>query len=451
MFKASSVRLAPVTPVFILVVLAALVALGGNALGNQTPITPSIEVAAFGVQPSRSEIREPGRQVYPDYAGVPTATRVFHQDTWAKVLQRLNVSRPGQAMPGLDEMPELVPSKYVRLQRAADPAQSIIDYVVSAQEAYNIRILQKGILVQRVPPSADLLQSMQEDETKASLFAATDAAGLPEAIALQLAEIFADEVDFHRDLAKGYRCAIVFEMYYPDGMPTPGLILAAEFVSPTKHLRAFFHHDGNGEAGYFDPDGVDVNKTLRPAQPGQVEEPLEKVRVDLEKTFRRSPLEFSRITSAPAALRYHPILKEWRAHRGTDYGAPIGTKVLATGEGTVSFIGEKGGYGKLVSLRHFDRFTTHYGHLSGFAPGLKKGSPVRKGQVIGYVGMTGLATGPHLHYEFHAGATAADQPAPIPMVVRTVPAGQWASFAENRADHLRKLAYAQAVNLVMLE
>ena len=292
---------------------------------------------------------------------------------------------------------------------------------------------------------------MQEDTTKASLFAATDAAGLPEAIALQLAEIFADEVDFHRDLVNGYRCAIVFEMYYPDGMPTPGLILAAEFISPSKHLRAFFHDDGNGEAGYFDADGVDVNKTLRPARAGQVEEPLEKVKIDLEKTFRRSPLEFSRITSAPAALRYHPILKEWRAHRGTDYGAPIGTKVLATGEGTVSFVGEKGGYGKLVSLRHFDRFTTHYGHLSGFAPGLKKGSPVRKGQVIGYVGMTGLATGPHLHYEFHADATGPDQPAPIPMVVRTVPAEQWARFSNSRADHLGKLGYAQSFNLVLLE
>jgi len=428
-----------------------LAAMGGHALAGQMPITPSIEVAAFGVQPSRSEIREPLRQVYPDYAGEPTATRVFHQDTWAKVLQRLNVARPGQAMPSLDELPELVPSKYVRLQQAIEPAQSVIDYVVSAQEAYNIRILQSGVLVQQAAPTQELLEAMQEDTTKASLFAATDAAGLPEAIALQLAEIFADEVDFHRDLVNGYRCAIVFEMYYPDGMPTPGLVLAAEFISPTKHLRAFFHDDGNGEAGYFDPDGVDINKALRPARPDQVEEPLEKVKVDLEKTFRRSPLEFSRITSAPAALRYHPILKEWRAHRGTDYGAPTGTKVLATGEGTVSFVGEKGGYGKLVSLRHFDRFTTHYGHLSAFAPGLKKGSPVRKGQVIGYVGMTGLATGPHLHYEFHADANESGKPAPIPMVVRTVPAEQWARFSDSRADYLAKLGYAQAVNLVLLE
>lgn len=319
--------------------------------------------------------------------------------------------------------------------------------MLSAQEAYNIRLLKAGVEVQRGTPSQELLQAMREDDTKASLFAATDAAGLPEAIALQLAEIFADEVDFHRDLGGGYRCAIVFEMYYPDGMPTPGLILAAEFISPSKHLRAFFHNDGNGEAGYFDIDGVDVNGTLRPADPSQPGET--RPEPDLAKAFRRSPLEFTRITSEPAALRYHPILKEWRAHRGTDYGAPIGTKVLATGVGEVAFMGEKGGYGKLVILRHFDRYTTYYGHLSSFAPGLRKGSQVRKGQVIGHVGMTGLATGPHLHYEFHAEPVAA--PKPIPLVVRTVSADQQAAYLGQSRDYLAKLSFAQRVNLVMLE
>jgi hypothetical protein len=411
-------------------------------------VSPVIEVAAFGVQPAHPDAAWRRAANYPALGGHPGSTRILHQDRWTKVLQRLNVAADTAIDPAiLARLPELVPGKFVRLRDTSDPRQPSIDYVLSTQVAYRIRLRPERVEVDRGPPAPELLQAMRADDTKASLFAATDAAGLPEAIALQLAEIFANEVDFHHDLLDGYRCALVFEMYYPDGLPTPGLVLAAEFASPGKHVRAFFHDDGNGEAGYFTLDGIDVNGTLRPAGPGQVNggqgEP------DLAKTFRRSPLEFTRITSEPAALRYHPIRKEWRAHRGTDYGAPIGTKVLATGEGEVVFMGERGSYGKLIVLRHFDQFSTYYGHLNAYAPGLKKGSPVHKGQVIGYVGMTGLATGPHLHYEFRADKGVA--PKPVLLAVRSVPVDQRTAFLERADQHLAKLRFAQALNLVMLE
>jgi murein DD-endopeptidase MepM/ murein hydrolase activator NlpD len=428
-------------------VLLILVPCAG-ALGDSQTVAPVIEVAAFGVQPVRAEASPATSRAYPGYAARPRSTRVFHDDSWTRVLERLQIVPPHlSGTAGLTGLPELLPAKFVRLRDEPDQAQPSVDYVVSAQEAYQIRLLRDGAEVRRGPPAADLLRAMREDEAKASLFAATDAAGLPEAIALQLAEIFADAVDFHRDLAGGYRCALVFEMYYPDGLPTPGLILAAEFISPDKRLLAFFHDDGNGEAGYFGLDGTDVNGTLRPVDPGQAG--ADRTTPDLARTFRRSPLEFSRITSAPATLRYHPILKEWRAHRGTDYGAPIGTKVLATGPGEVQFLGEKGGFGKLVVLRHYDRFTTYYGHLSGYAAGLRQGGLVRKGEVIGYVGMTGLATGPHLHYEFHADPGAA--PRPVALAVRRVPDGQLAAFLTRSEDYRAKLGFAQAVNLVLLE
>jgi murein DD-endopeptidase MepM/ murein hydrolase activator NlpD len=132
-----------------------------------------------------------------------------------------------------------------------------------------------------------------------------------------------------------------------------------------------------GHGGYYTPDGRSIRKA-----------------------FLRSPLEFSRITSGFSVARFHPILQQWRAHKGIDYGAPIGTKVKSTADGIVEFAGRQGGYGNVVVLRHQSRYTTLYGHLSGFARGLRAGNHVSQGDVIGYVGATGLATGPHLHYEF---------------------------------------------------
>ncbi|MDD4879974.1 MAG: M23 family metallopeptidase, partial [Gallionellaceae bacterium] len=243
------------------------------------------------------------------------------------------------------------------------------------------------------------------------LFAASDAVGLPEELAIQLSELFAEEIDFHRDLSRGYLCTLVYEMYYPGGMPEAGRILAARFVTPDRQAEAYLFQDEPGPAAYYDARGVDVNKTLRLVDPDR--EPWLKALsgAAMVSAFRRSPLEFSRITSLPAALRYHPILKEWRAHRGTDYGAATGTGVRATAAGLVTYVGVRGNYGKLIELRHFDRYTTRYGHLSAYAPGLAVGDAIVKGQVIGKVGMTGLATGPHLHYELRSdpGASPPDR------------------------------------------
>ena len=155
-----------------------------------------------------------------------------------------------------------------------------------------------------------------------------------------------------------------------------GRVLAAEFINQKKSYRAVWFQDKEGHGGYYTPEG----KNLR-------------------KAFLRSPLEFSRITSG-FAMRLHPILQKWRAHRGIDYGAPTGTRVKATSDGVVAFAGRQGGYGNMVVLRHGGGVTTVYGHLSRFANGIRKGTRVGQGEVVGFVGQTGLATGPHLHYEF---------------------------------------------------
>ena len=212
---------------------------------------------------------------------------------------------------------------------------------------------------------------------RSSLFATADEIDLPDAVAIQLAEIFGAEIDFHTDLRRGDVFSAVYEAVSHNGHEVKaGRVLAAEFVNDGVSRRAIWYDDGNGVSGYYTPEGH-----------------------SLKKTFLRSPLEFSRISSG-FSIRFHPILQDWRAHKGVDYAAPIGTNVRATANGTVEFIGQQRGYGNFIVLRHHDQYTTAYGHLSGFASGLRQGSRVEQGDIIAYVGRTGWATGPHLHYEF---------------------------------------------------
>jgi murein DD-endopeptidase MepM/ murein hydrolase activator NlpD len=252
-----------------------------------------------------------------------------------------------------------------------------------------------------------------------SLFAATDDAGIPDGIAVQIAEIFSGEIDFHRDLQKGDRLVVVYELVSQRGLPVrAGKVLSAEFQQGRRTLNAFYF-EADSVNGYFDAQG----KSLR-------------------KAFLRSPLEFSRVTSRFSGSRFHPVLKEWRAHRGVDYGAPIGTRVRATADGQVTFVGRQGGYGNLILLKHGSTYTTAYGHLNGFAPGLRVGQRVQQGDLIGYVGRTGLASGPHLHYEFRVGERQVN-----PLTVPLPEAGPLtgpalASFIEQRRLASHRLAIA---------
>jgi murein DD-endopeptidase MepM/ murein hydrolase activator NlpD len=220
---------------------------------------------------------------------------------------------------------------------------------------------------------------MKSGEIRSSLFAATDAADVPDNVAGQIADIFAGDVDFHRDLRRGDRFSVIYETYDFNGRETrSGRVLAAEFVNQGRTFRAQWYPeaDGTSDGSYYTPDGR-----------------------NLRKAFLRSPLEFSRVSSG-FGMRMHPIQQSWRAHTGVDYASPSGTRIRATGDGVVDSIGGQGGYGNVVVLRHNGGITTWYAHMSGFARGLTRGSRVSQGDVIGYVGQTGWATGPHLHYEF---------------------------------------------------
>jgi murein DD-endopeptidase MepM/ murein hydrolase activator NlpD len=215
-------------------------------------------------------------------------------------------------------------------------------------------------------------------EIDSSLFMAAMAAGLRDATTLQLAEIFRWDVDFMLDLRTGDSFTVVYEQLLLEGENVgDGRIVAAEFINDGRRYRAVRFESAGGKADYYTPDG----RSLR-------------------KSFLKAPVQFSRISSVFNPRRRHPVLNTIRAHKGVDYAAPTGTPVKAAGAGRVRFRGVKGGYGNLVEIEHSGGVTTRYGHLSRFAKGLASGSRIEQGQVIGYVGRTGLATGPHLHFEY---------------------------------------------------
>jgi murein DD-endopeptidase MepM/ murein hydrolase activator NlpD len=211
-----------------------------------------------------------------------------------------------------------------------------------------------------------------------SLFQAAEAADISDTVALKLANVFAWDIDFVLDIREGDRFTAVYEQIYQDGKYLrDGEVLSAQFVNNGRIYRAVRFVDATGSAGYYAPDGT-----------------------PMRKAFLRAPVEFTRVSSVFNPHRLHPILNLIRGHMGTDYAAPIGTPVHAAGDGRVSFKGERGGYGNALMLSHGNDIETLYGHLSRFARNLRVGSHVQQGDVIGYVGMTGLATGPHLHYEY---------------------------------------------------
>lgn len=217
---------------------------------------------------------------------------------------------------------------------------------------------------------------MRSGTIRNSLFGAADAAGVPDAVTSNFAKIFGTQIDFSRDIRTGDSFSVVYETVYDNGMPVQtGRILAAEFENQGKIHRVILHREKDGNEAYYTPDGRGLNQA-----------------------FLRYPLEFTRISSN-FGRRLHPIHNSWRGHAGTDLAAPTGTPIMASSDGRINFVGVQRGYGNVVILQHRDGYSTLYAHMNGFARGMQNGQRVRQGEVIGYVGMTGWATGPHLHYE----------------------------------------------------
>lgn len=233
-----------------------------------------------------------------------------------------------------------------------------------------------SIALESTPP--EVVSREAHGTISTSLFIAGRNAGLDDRLIMELAGIFAWDIDFALDIRSSDRFTVLYEELYRDGeYVRSGNILAAEFVNRGRSFRALRHVDENGHASFYSPDG----RSMR-------------------KAFLRSPVDFHRISSHFNPDRLHPVLGTNRPHRGVDYAASSGTPVRAAGEGRIVHLGRHGGYGNAIIIKHGSRYSTLYAHLSRYAKGLSSGQRVRQGQIIGHVGMSGLATGPHLHYEF---------------------------------------------------
>lgn len=262
-----------------------------------------------------------------------------------------------------------------------------------------------------------------------SLFLAGRAAGLSDRLIMELVNVFGYDIDFALDIRVGDRFVVVYEELYRDGEKLrDGDILAAEFENRGRTVHALRHVTDEGHASYFRPDG----DALRTA-------------------FLRNPLDVFRISSHFNPNRRHPILNTLRAHRGTDYAAPTGTPIRSTGDGRVIHAGARGGYGTTVIIRHGASYETLYAHMSRIRPGIRNGARVRQGQIIGYVGMTGMATGPHLHYEFLVNGTHRN-PVTVPLPrSNPVARNELPRFNELAAQRLAQLETLRRTQLAKLD
>ena len=256
----------------------------------------------------------------------------------------------------------------------------------SPLEGYLFTRIDDGYQVESITRTADVKTSFKEGVINDSLFMAAKRADIPAVSIMEMADIFGGVIDFILDPRDGDTFSLLYEEKYLDGeFIGNGDIVAAQFTNQGKQFIAVRYINEDGEVGYYSPDGE-----------------------SMRKAFLRTPLDVFRISSNFSLNRKHPILNTIRAHKGTDYAAPKGTPVRATSDGVVTWAARNGSFGKLVVLQHRGQFETKYAHLNDYASGIKKGVRVRQGQIIGYVGQTGGATGPHLHYEFLIGGVHKD-------------------------------------------
>lgn len=290
-------------------------------------------------------------------------------------------------------------------------------------ETHTLSIRRKGAGFEAATITATLERRNNESAgvIRSSLFADGHKAGLSDRMILEFADIFGYDIDFAQDLQEGDHFAVIFDQLYKEGKKIrEGDILAAEFVNQGHVYRAVRYVDSEGRSSYYTPDGQ-----------------------SLRRAFIRTPVDFARISSGFNLHRFHPILNVIRAHKGVDYAAAIGTPVHATGDGKVEFVGVKGGYGNVLIIQHGSQYETVYGHLSRFQTGLRVGARVRQGQTVAYVGRTGLATAPHLHYEFRVNGVH-QNPVTVPLP-RSIPLNPQL-VAQFRAQARPLVAKIEALN-----
>ena len=402
-------------------------------------------VTAFGLVPQNQigldDTQLTVQEIHLNIAPQQTAAATFWRneliqrgDTVAELLSRMNIDDDA-ASSYLRSAPE---AAYLRKMPAGKDVQAETD---STGNLMSLRFLNENgaqVVIEKKDGKfqAKTLAAQMEKrlfvrtgEIKTSLYAATDAAGMPDAAAHQLIELFSGDIDFHHDLRRGDKFTVMYEMLYSNGaLVSTGRIQAAELINKGQTYRAVYFQTDAQHGDYYTPEGKSVRKA-----------------------FLRSPIEFSRVSSGFTTSRFHPVLNKWRAHKGVDFAAPTGTRVKVTADGVVEMVGKQNGYGNVIMVNHQGRYTTVYGHLSRFASGLHKGQRVAQGEVIGYVGMTGLATGPHLHYEFKVNGQQHDPLRVALPDAKPISAAQMAAFQPVADNFTANLDLLRNTNLAKLD
>jgi len=360
--------------------------------------------------------------------------RVQRGDTVAELLRRMNIddavaSSYLRGAAEAESFRKLAVGKEVQAETTSTNNLISLRYLNDSGAQIVIERQDAGFALKTLPAQLEKRLFVRTGEIKTSLYAATDAAGMPDAAANQLTELFSGDIDFHHDLRRGDKFTVVYEMSYSNGaLVRAGRIQAAEFVNQGHTYRAVYFQSDADHGDYYTPEGKSVRKA-----------------------FLRSPIEFSRVSSGFSSSRFHPVLNKWRAHKGVDFAAPTGTRVKVTADGVVSVVGKQNGYGNVIMVNHQGRYTTVYGHLSRYAQGLHKGQHVAQGDVIGYVGMTGLATGPHLHYEFRVGGQQHDPLRVALPDAKPISPAQAAAFTPVAENFLARLDLLRNTNLAKLD
>lgn len=257
---------------------------------------------------------------------------------------------------------------------------------INRLESLQLEKTESGYTFKKEQLKPDVTTAYAYGQIESSLFLAAKRAGLSHNLTMDLANVFGYDIDFAMDIRKGDSFEVVYEEKTIDGERVgTGNILAARFTNRGKDYTAVRYTNKQGNTSYYTADGT-----------------------SMRKAFIRTPVDFARISSRFSNGRKHPILNKIRAHKGVDYAAPHGTPIKSAGDGKVVLAGRKGGYGNTVVIQHGNRYRTLYAHMQGFAKGVRNGSQVKQGQIIGYIGTTGLSTGPHLHYEFQVDGVHVD-------------------------------------------
>lgn len=360
-------------------------------------------------------------------------TRIRAGDTLSSVLQRLDIDAPGlrrflTQSPSARSIYKLYPGRSV--QAATDSQGNLVwlRYVHTPGEEKDGQVTTKLLEVtpsgdtyaaREISDSTDLQTRVAVGTIRTSLFGATDEAGIPDSVTQQMADVLGAKIDFLRDIRPGDQFRVVYEVRSHQGRYAgAGRLLAVEYINDGKPYDAVWF-DPDGKSGnYYGFDGV-----------------------SLRGAFLRTALKFSRISST-FGMRMHPIHKTWTGHKGVDYAAPTGTPVHTTADGTVEFAGWQNGYGNVVIIKHYGPYSTLYAHQSRIAAGIKAGAKVSQGELIGYVGSTGWATGPHLHYEFRI------DDKPVDPLAADLPISRPLDPEETRKFQAATVSYKQQLSLL---